>query len=73
MSLSKEFHKDPSFRWGDIQLLVTIYIWNHILNYSQFLIENFDFFRDTFYVILYDIIRPVSIFDQTQKNPMQFQ
>ena len=44
MSLSLNFHKDPFFRWGDIQLLVTMYIWYYTLNYSQFLIENFYFF-----------------------------
>ena len=44
MSLSLKFRKDPCFRWGDIQLLVTMYIWFYTLNYSQFLTENFDFF-----------------------------
>ena len=44
MSLCKKFHKDPSFRWGDIQLLETMYIWYYTLNYSQFLTENFYFF-----------------------------
>ena len=44
MNLSLKFRKDPCFRWGDIQLLVTMYIWYYTLNYSQFLTENFDFF-----------------------------
>ena len=44
MSLSSKFCKDPCFRWGDIQLLVTMYIWYFTLNYSQFLTKNFDFF-----------------------------
>ena len=44
MSLSSKFRKDPCFRWGDIQLLVTMYIWYFTLNYSQFLTKNFDFF-----------------------------
>ena len=35
---------DPCFRWGDIQLLVTMYIWYYTLNYSQFLTKNFHFF-----------------------------
>ena len=44
INLSLKFRKDPCFRWGDIQLLVTMYIWFYTLNYSQFLTENFDFF-----------------------------
>ena len=44
MNLSLKFRKDPCFRWGDIQLLVTMYIWYYTLNYSQFLTKNFDFF-----------------------------
>ena len=43
MNLILKFRKDPCFRWGDIQLLVTIYIWYYTLNYSQFLTKNFDF------------------------------
>ena len=37
INLSLKFRKDPCFRWGDIQLLVTMYIWFYTLNYSQFL------------------------------------
>ena len=44
MNLSLKFRKDPCFRWGDIQLLVTMYIWYYTLNYSQFFTKNFDFF-----------------------------
>ena len=44
MNLSIKFRKDLCFRWGDIQLLVTMYIWFYTLNYSQFLTKNFDFF-----------------------------
>ena len=44
MSLSFKFRKDPCIRWGDIQLLVTMYISYHTLNFSQFSPENFDFF-----------------------------
>ena len=44
MSLSFKFCKDPCIRWGDIQLLVTMYISYHTLNFSQFSPENFDFF-----------------------------
>ena len=44
VSLSFKFHKDPCIRWGDIQLLVTMYISYYTLNYSQFSTENFDFF-----------------------------
>ena len=42
---SIKFDKDSCFRWGDIQLLVTMYIRYFALNYSQFLTENFDFFE----------------------------
>ena len=44
MSLSFKFRKDPCIRWGDIQLLVTMYISYYTLNFSQFSPENFDFF-----------------------------
>ena len=44
MNLGLKFRKDPCFRWGDIQLLVTMYISNYTLNFSQFSPENFDFF-----------------------------
>ena len=43
-SLSFKFCKDLCIRWGDIQLLVTMYISYYTLNYSQFSTENFDFF-----------------------------
>ena len=37
MSLSLKFCKDPCFRWGDIQLLVTMYIWCYTLNNWHFM------------------------------------
>ena len=50
MSLSWKFCEDPSFRWGDIELLVTMYIWyyNYTLNYNKFLTENFNFLGHPF-------------------------
>ena len=43
ISLSFKFRKDPCIRWGDIQLLVTMYILYYTLNYSQFSTENLIF------------------------------
>ena len=43
MSLSSKFRWDPCFRWGDIQLLATLYIWYLYLIYSQFSTKNIDF------------------------------
>ena len=61
---SLKFWKDPFFCWGDNQLLLTMYwYYNLIIANGKFL-----FFGDTFYVILFDIICPVSISDQTQKS-----
>ena len=44
LSLSFKFRKDLCIRWGDIQLLVTMYISYYTLNFSQFSPDNFDFF-----------------------------
>ena len=51
-SLSIKFHKNPSSRWGDIQLLVTLYISCYTLNYNQFSTENLDFFGTPYWCFL---------------------
>ena len=43
MRLSFKFRKDWCFRWGDIQLLVTMYIWYYTPNNSQFWTKNLNF------------------------------
>ena len=68
ISLSFKFRKDPSIRWGDIQLLVTMYISYYTLNYSQFSPENFDFFGTPSYWYFLILSFPWQFLIRRKKN-----